>query len=131
VGKTQAYSLDSFKNVILAKRMIMAALTELYPDEGSGFRNNVIYHILAYVSAKQFYTSSHAAGGWRSKSLDLAELQDDVRAVVRLFEEAGGTDQIAKSPAFQGTVAAAAKAKRDGAAASTTSNLDSGAASNA
>jgi hypothetical protein len=107
-----SYPLDSFKNVILAKRAIITALAKIYPNEGAGFRNDVVYHVLAYVSAKQFYNLAHAAWGWRNKTLEPAELTDDVHTVVKMFTDAGGTDRVAKSPAFQETIAAAAASKR-------------------
>jgi hypothetical protein len=110
---SEQYKLDSFKNVILWKRAIMLTLTELYPDRGASFRNDVIYHILAYVSAKQFHSPSHAASGWSSKPVDGTSLKVDVNTVVQMFDVAGGTDRIAKSPMFQEMVSKAAATIRN------------------
>ena len=58
---SENFDLASFKNVISAKREIVKLLTSLFPNEGAGFRNNVVYHVLAYISFRHFYTPSHAA----------------------------------------------------------------------
>jgi hypothetical protein len=109
---SENYDLNSFKNVISTKRTIVKLLISMYPTEGAGFRNNVVYHVLAYISFKRFHTSAHAAAGWASLNLSTTELEEDIGAVVDLFKAAGGTDQVAKSSAFQASIADAAKLKR-------------------
>lgn len=109
---SEDYPLDSFKNVILAKHLIMRILAETCPEDGSGFRNDVVYHVLAYVSAMEFHNLKHAATGWKSKTFSQQELEGAVQAVVTLFRAAGATDRVAKSPAFQETVLNAAKTLR-------------------
>ncbi|GLI93713.1 AIPR family protein [Methylocystis echinoides] len=106
------YPLDSFKNVILAKHEIIRILAETCPEGGAGFRNDVVYHVLAYVSAVDFHNLKHAAQGWKDKTCSKTELEAAVTAVVALFREGGATDRVAKSPAFQGTVINAAKSLR-------------------
>jgi hypothetical protein len=118
---SESYPLDSFKNVILAKRAIITLLPKIYPEEGSGFRNDVIYHALAYVSAKRFYNLKHAVTGWKTTTLDAVELEQDVREVVKMFKNAGGTDRVAKSRAFAEIIARAAAAIRLTTKVSTTS----------
>jgi hypothetical protein len=109
---SEAYPLDSYKNVILAKRAIMALLVDLFPDRGSSFRNDVVYHVLSYTSRKVFYTVNHASSGWKSKTVVADDLKADVEAVVQMFDHAGGTDRVAKSSEFQKKVVAAADAIR-------------------
>ncbi|GLI94384.1 AIPR family protein [Methylocystis echinoides] len=106
------YPLDSFKNVIAAKREIMKILAATYPSEGSRFRNDVVYHILAYISAKQFHNLGHATSGWKSYTINEPDLKVDVQTVVQMFKTAGGTDQVAKSTSFQDDVLKAAEALR-------------------
>ena len=77
---SDAYPLDSFKNVVLARRSIMKCLSEMYPTKGASFRNDVVYHVLSYVSAKQFYNLAHASTGWKNLSLNESELKADVRS---------------------------------------------------
>ncbi|MBR0695117.1 AIPR family protein [Bradyrhizobium lablabi] len=115
---SEGYDLDSFKNVILAKREIAKWLASHFPDEGAGFRNNVIFHILTYLSLSRFHTTPHAAAGWANPQLDTSEIGKAIESVVALFKTAGGTDQVAKSLAFQATTSAAAKDLRDKKAAS-------------
>lgn len=115
---SEGYALNSFKNVILAKREIAKSLASQFPNEGAGFRNNVIFHILAYVSFSRFHTTSHAATGWTNLQLEISEIDNAIETVVALFNGAGGTDQVAKSPSFQATISEAAKELRDKKAAS-------------
>jgi hypothetical protein len=110
---SEGYALDSFKNVILAKREIAKILAFRFPNEGAGFRNNVIFHILGYLSLCRFYKTSHAAAGWATLQLESSEIDKAIDAVVALFTSTGGTDQVAKSPAFQAIISAAAKELRD------------------
>ena len=109
---SESYPLDSFKNVIIAKRAIIKLLADTYPTDGARFRNDIVYHVLAFVSAKEFYDLSHAAAGWKNKIIDPGELTQDIEMVVKMFKDEGGTDRVAKSPAFQSQIAAAAAAKR-------------------
>jgi len=109
---SESYPLDSFKNVILAKRSIISILTSIYPADGSQFRNDVVYHVLAYTSAKHFYNLEHAVAGWKSKTSDQGELEEDVRTVVNMFKVAGGSDRVAKSTTFQESITKAAAVKR-------------------
>lgn len=110
---SEGYILDSFKNVILAKREIAKRLTFLFPQESAGFRNNVIFHILAFLSSVRFHTTSHAAASWAPLQLQPSEIDEAIETVVVLFKKIGGTDQIAKSPSFQATILAEAKKLRD------------------
>ena len=110
---SEAYALDSFRNVILAKREIAKRLLSKFPNESAGFRNNVIFHILAYLSLSQFHTTSHAAGGWANVQLKTSMIDDALDIVVAMFARAGGTDQVAKSSSFQAEISAAAKDLRD------------------
>jgi hypothetical protein len=109
---SEKYPLDSFKNVIVAKREIMDLLAKNYADDGSRFRNDIVYHVLCYISAKEFYNLTHAVSGWKSKVLAPVELNEDVASVVTMFRTAGGTDRVAKSPGFQKQIIKAAEANR-------------------
>lgn len=91
----------------MTKRMIINRLTALYPGKSASFRNDVVFHVLAFMSAKEFTSPAHAAAGWRSKTPDQAAVDEAIETVMKLFEEAGGTDRVAKSPSFQKTVLAA------------------------
>ncbi len=102
------YSLDSYKNVILAKRSIMNTLVAMYPEKGAAFRNDIIYHVLAHIGEKSFVNLAHAASGWRTLQPSEAELRHDITTVVDLFLEAGGTDRVAKSAPFSTAVSKAA-----------------------
>lgn len=117
-----AYNLDSFKNVILCKRKVFDYLATSYADRGAVFRNNVVFHVLAYISACRFFNSPHAATGWRNLTVSRENVASDVEAVVALFESAGATDQAAKSRAFQDQVLFAANAVRQSAAAAGQAN---------
>jgi AIPR protein len=109
---SEAYRLDAFKNVVVAKRTVSNELISMAPGEGSGFRNNVVFHVLAYISARRFHNSQHAAAGWASLQLDQATITEAIVDVVALFKGAGGTDQEAKSPGFQKLIADEAAKKR-------------------
>lgn len=109
---SDSYPLDSFRNVIGAKKTITNLLVELHPQEGAGFRNDVVFHVLSYISAKTFHSASHAASRWKDVTLDPIELASDIRTVVKMFRDEGGTDQVAKSPSFQNTIKNAAIAAR-------------------
>jgi len=110
---SEGYPLDSFKNVIIAKREIVKRLASLFPEEGVGFKNNVVFHVLAYLSFARFFTTSHAASNWATLQLQPSEIDEAIETVVTLFKQAGGTDQVAKSSSFQATISAAAKELRD------------------
>ena len=112
---SEAYPLDSFKNVILAKRLISARLATLYPGEPATFRNDVVFHVLAYMSARDFHSLSHASQGWRTRPLDISATDEAISKVVAKFKAAGGTDRVAKSPEFQKEILAVAKMEMAGA----------------
>lgn len=106
---SESYSLDAFRNVIVAKRLVSARLAAVYPTEPATFRNDIVFHVLAYISARQFHSLSHASTGWTTKVLDEGAADAAIAAVVALFKAAGATDRVAKSPEFQKDVLAAAK----------------------
>ena len=87
----------------------LSALAALYPAEPATFRNDIVFHVLAYISARQFHSLSHASTGWAYKVLDEGEADAAIAAVVALFKAAGATDRVAKSPEFQKDILAAAK----------------------
>jgi len=95
------FHLDVFKNVIIAKRAVMAQLVEIYQDRGAAFRNDVIYHILAFLGESSFFTQEHAAKGWQNLTFRESELKRNIELVVKMFDDAGGTDRIAKSGSFR------------------------------
>jgi len=103
------YPLDSFKNIIRTKRAIMTKLIAYDPGSTSSFKNDVVFHVLAYLSAAKFTASPQAAHMWKGYVPTDAEVDAAVAAVIALFTDAGGTDRVAKSPAFQQTVTAAAR----------------------
>lgn len=104
------YPLDSFLNIIVAKREIMTRLIASYASAPSSFKNDVIFHILAYLSAAKFKASLQAAHMWRGYSPSPDEFNHAIGAVIGLFTDAGGTDKVAKSPSFQTRVIEAARA---------------------
>lgn len=113
------YPLDTFKNIIKTKRDIMTRLIAHDPGATSSFKNDVVFHVLAYLSAAKFVASPQAAHKWKDYKPTDGEFDAAVAAVIKLFNEAGGTDRIAKSPAFQQTVIGAARASSTANAAPT------------
>ncbi|WP_406240135.1 AIPR family protein (plasmid) [Acetobacter orientalis] len=109
---SEKYDLDAFKNVIEAKRSIMSALITKYHNKTSAYRNDIVFHILAFISERKFYNLSHASQGWKNNFLDDVQLDEAIATVVDLFEKAGGTDRVAKSTLFKTTVSKAAVARR-------------------
>ena len=105
---SETYHLDSFKNVIMTKRAIMGELLQMYSGSGVAFRNDIIYHVLSYVSQKRFHSLTHAVNGWRHLTIEIPELRNDIQTICDLFTAEGGTDKIAKSPGFNQRVANAA-----------------------
>ena len=101
---SESYPLASYQNIINTKRRIMAELIKQQPTRGSAFRNNVIWHILAYISASRFHTSKHAADQWANTVISDADLAAEVSKVVELFLSEGGDDKVAKSPGFQNQI---------------------------
>lgn len=124
------YPLDSFLNIIVAKRDIMNRLIAFDPSATSSFKNDVIYHILAYLSATKFKESTQAALLWKGYSPISKELDQAVAAVIDLFNAAGGTDKVAKSPSFQTTVVDSARTRAQSLVGDPTPE-ESGAAENA
>ncbi|MER8626003.1 AIPR family protein [Mesorhizobium sp. M1143] len=104
--------LESYRNVIAVKHEIVVKLAMLFPDRGSAFRNDVVFHILAYSSARRFHNHVHAAMTFKG---DPENLDDDIVTVVDLFLQEGGTDRVAKSPSFEDQIKEAAIAKRNAA----------------
>ncbi|MFN7009712.1 MAG: AIPR family protein [Allorhizobium sp.] len=109
---SESYPLDTFLSVIRAKREIMNILTSIEPPRGAGFRNNVVWHALAFVSGVYFHNTKHAASGWATLEIDAKWLPTAVAYVVEQFDKEGGTDGVAKSPGFQEAIAAAAASVR-------------------
>lgn len=109
---SESYPLDTFLAVIRAKREIMSILTYIEPSRGAGFRNNVVWHALAFVSGVYFHNTKHAASGWAALKIDAQWLQKAVEYVVKRFDEEGGSDGVAKSPGFQESIARAAASVR-------------------
>lgn len=109
---SEEYDLEAFKNVIEAKRSIMSALISKYPNKTSAYRNDIIFHIIAFISERKFFTLSHASQGWKNNFLDEAQLDEAIATVVDLFEKNGGTDRVAKSTSFKTAVSEAAMNKR-------------------
>lgn len=109
---SEKYDLDAFKNVIEAKRSIMSALIAKYHNKTSAYRNDIVFHILAFISERKFFNLSHASQGWKNNFLDDVQLDEAIVTVVDLFEKAGGTDRVAKSTSFKTTVSKAAVARR-------------------
>ena len=109
---SENYPLDTFLSIIRAKREIMNILASIDPPRGAGFRNNVVWHALAFVSGVYFHSTNHAASGWATLQIDAEWLPRAVAYVVARFDEEGGTDGVAKSPGFQETIAAAAASLR-------------------
>ncbi len=107
------YPLDTFLNIILAKRQIAARLVAHDPTASASFKNDVIFHILAYLSAAQFKASSQAAHMWKAYMPSSEEFDAAIFAVIELFNEAGGTDKIAKSASFQNTVIETARKSKE------------------
>lgn len=79
------------------------------PSATSSFKNDVIFHILAYMSAAKFKASGQAAHMWRTYAPTSEEFDHAIAAVIAMFTDAGGTDRVAKSPAFQARVVEAAR----------------------
>ncbi len=102
---SESYPLDTFLAVIRAKREIMNILNAIEPARGAGFRNNVVWHVLAFVSGVYFHNTKHAASGWATLKIDETWLPKAVAYVVERFDNEGGTDGIAKSPGFQDIIA--------------------------
>lgn len=88
----------------------MTRLIAFDPAATSSFKNDVIFHILGYLSAAKFKATGHAAHMWRGYSPTPEEFEHAIAAVISLFNDAGGTDKVAKSPAFQTKVIEAARA---------------------
>jgi hypothetical protein len=109
---SESYPLDTFLTVIRTKREIMNILTSIEPPRGAGFRNNVVWHALAFVSGVYFHNTKHAASGWATVKIDAEWLPKAVAYVVGQFDTEGGTDGVAKSPGFQEIIAAAAAGLR-------------------
>lgn len=106
---SEKYPLDTFLNIIVAKREVMARLIAYDPAATSSFKNDVVFHILGYLSASKFTASPQAAHVWRGWTPTSGEYDNAISAVLDLFKDAGGTDKIAKSPAFQTAVIEAAR----------------------
>jgi hypothetical protein len=64
---------------------------------------------LAYISASRFHTTKHAGEQWANLKLTAYDIGAAVSDVVKWFDETGGDDKVAKSPAFQNEI----KAKAD------------------
>lgn len=111
---SESYPLDTFLAVIRAKRDIMNVLVAIEPQRGAGFRNNVVWHALAFVSGVYFHNTQHAASGWGSLKINTEWLPIAVRYVVDLLDNEGGTDGVAKSPGFQDYIASEAASIRAG-----------------
>jgi hypothetical protein len=109
---SESYPLDTFLAVIRTKRDIMKILTAIEPTRGAGFRNNVVWHALAFVSGVYFHNTKHAASGWATVAIDAEWLRNAVSYVVEQFDLEGGTDGVAKSPGFQAIMANAAASLR-------------------
>lgn len=103
------YPLDTFLNIIVAKRAIMARLIAHNPAASSSFKNDVIFHILAYLSAARFKAAQQAAHMWKDYEPTTDDFDHAIEAVTGLFKDAGGTDKVAKSPTFQTIVIEAAR----------------------
>ena len=101
---SESYDLVMFKNVILAKRLIMGRLPVLFPNEQRTFRNDVVFHVLAYMSAAKFKAPGQAAHGWRTNIVTEAEVDAAITVVAAMFKAAGGTDRVAKNTGFQDLV---------------------------
>lgn len=101
---SEAYPLGTFANIIQAKREIIKELLLQQPARGSAFRNNVVWHILAYISASRFHTTKHAGEQWANLKLTADDIGAAVSDVVKWFDETGGDDKVAKSPAFQNEI---------------------------
>jgi hypothetical protein len=108
---SEGYALDTFKNIINVKRSIMTRLSELFPEKSASFRNDIVFHVLAFISAQQFTGPSHAAAGWRSNTPDCTSIDSAIQIVASLFQNAGETDRVAKSPTFQKAILSAAVAQ--------------------
>jgi hypothetical protein len=105
---SEKYHLDTYRNIIDLKRKIVPALMLAYPDRSSAFRNDVLYHVITYISASQFRGLEHAAAGWREFVPTDDSVALAVEVVVNLFIEKGANDRLAKSPEFQRAVIAKA-----------------------
>jgi hypothetical protein len=115
---SEDFDLDTFTNVIQAKRSVVERIVEIFPEATSSFRNDIVFHILAFLSASNFYSSNHARSAWKGKIFSQTEIDDAVRTVAKLFESKGATDRVAKSPEFQSLVLEEARSIRDAKAAS-------------
>lgn len=109
---SEAYPLGTFARIIEVKRSIMAELVKREPSRGSAFRNNIVWHVLAYISGSRFHSTKHAADQWEKLNLSEAEISDDTGAIISLYDGKSGDDKLAKSPAFQAEVKALADVKR-------------------
>ena len=107
---SDSYPLDTYKNIIKTKREIMTRLITNDAAATSSFKNDVVFHILAYMSAASFVASSQAAHMWKNHAPLEKDFDGAIGAVTELFNQAGGTDRVAKSPSFQQTVINAARA---------------------
>ena len=104
-----------FLNIIKAKRLIIDRIQSIYPDKNSNYRNNVVYHILSYLSASMYINSQSAAAGWAKQDLSMQDVDKAVSTVSVMFQNKGQTDQIAKSPSFGELVNNAARKYATGA----------------
>jgi ribosomal protein L21 len=111
---SEAYPLGTFAKIIQVKRAIMTELIKLHPARGSAFRNNIVWHVLAYISGCRFHSTKHAAEHWAKLTLSATDISDAATLIIKLFDDKGGTDKVAKSPAFQLEVRALADANRKG-----------------
>lgn len=107
---SETYPLDTFKNIIVTKRAIMKKLIAHDPATTSSFKNDVVFHVLGYLSARRFMAEKQAAFAWSKLTLTPEELDHAITSVVTMFKASGGTDRIAKSTGFQTMVLTVARA---------------------
>jgi hypothetical protein len=109
---SEAYPLGSFAKIIQVKRAIMAELIKLQPARGSAFRNNIVWHVLAYISGSRFHSTKHAAEQWANLNLSEVDISAAAATIIAIYDGKGGDDKVAKSPAFQAEVKALADHNR-------------------
>ncbi len=100
----ESYNLDTYLKVIQTKRRAMTTLISEHSNLGSASRNDVIWHILAYLSASKFYSPSQAVKEWHKISLSDQDILNAASTVISIFDVNDGDDKVAKSSAFQNLI---------------------------
>ena len=100
---SEAFHLDTYKNIIQTYHRIRSMLGSLYIQDGAAYRNNVVWHVLMYLSQRRFHNYDHAVNGWRNFVPTDAEVEAAINRTAELFlvHATQSPERVAKSKIFE------------------------------